>query len=187
MVMIYRNNYSIYTKAISTIRFIYLKMIFYKKFKTGTLGLAGHGFYFNIKKKGGITIGNRPVLADHTELQALGKIQIGNNFSMNRFSRIVAHEQIIIGDSVTIAQFVTILDHDHNYKFENNKLNLSGYVTSPVSIGSNVWIGDKATVLKGINIGSNVIIAANALVNNDIPDNCIAGGVPAKILKMLNE
>ncbi|HRI19364.1 MAG TPA: acyltransferase [Panacibacter sp.] len=185
--MIYRNNYSIYTKAISVVRFICLKIIFYKKLKTGTLGLVGRGFYFNIKKEGGITIGNRPVLADHSELQASGKIQIGNNLGMNRFSRIVAHEKIVIGDNVTIAQFVTILDHDHNYKFENNKLGLSGYITSPVSIGSNVWIGDKVTILKGVHIGNNVIIAANALVNDDIPGNCIAGGIPAKILKQLNE
>jgi acetyltransferase-like isoleucine patch superfamily enzyme len=124
------------------------------------------------------------MLFDNSELQAIGSIVIGYNLCLNRFSRIIAHEKISIGNNVTIAQFVTILDHDHNYTFKKNgKLELQGYKTSPITIGNNVWIGDKVTILKGVSIGDNVLIGANSLVNKNIPSNSIVGGVPAKIIK----
>ncbi|WP_029759087.1 MULTISPECIES: DapH/DapD/GlmU-related protein [Fusobacterium] len=46
-----------------------------------------------------------------------------------------------------------------------------------------VWIGGNVTILPGVNIGNNVIVAAGAIVTKNIPDNCIIGGVPAKIIK----
>ena len=56
---------------------------------------------------------------------------------------------------------------------------------APVAIGNDVWIGGNATILPGVRIGSNVVIAAGAVVDKDIPDNCVAGGVPAKVIKLL--
>jgi acetyltransferase-like isoleucine patch superfamily enzyme len=184
--MIYRNNYSLITRFFSVLRFFFLKIIFHKRFKCGKIGLVGRKVYFNIRREGEIIMGNRPVLADFTEVQAIGKIHIGNNLTLNRYSRIVGYKEILIGNNVTIAQFVTILDHDHNYQYKENELSLNGYVTLPITIGNNVWIGDKSTILKGTHIGNNVVIAANALVNKDVPDNCVVGGVPAKILKKLD-
>jgi acetyltransferase-like isoleucine patch superfamily enzyme len=54
-----------------------------------------------------------------------------------------------------------------------------------VIIGNNVWLGDKVAVLGGVHIGNNVIVAANAVVTKDLPDNCMAAGVPAQIIKKL--
>jgi acetyltransferase-like isoleucine patch superfamily enzyme len=54
-----------------------------------------------------------------------------------------------------------------------------------ISIENNVWIGENAVILGGVNIGANSIIAACSLVNKDIPCNCIAAGVPAKVVKQL--
>ena len=56
-----------------------------------------------------------------------------------------------------------------------------------VAIGNNVFIGMKATILKGVHIGDNVIIGANSLVNKDIPDNCVAAGNPCKVIVGLEE
>jgi maltose O-acetyltransferase len=55
--------------------------------------------------------------------------------------------------------------------------------TRPVKIGSDCWVGGNVTILPGVTIGNNVIIAAGAVVTKDVPDNVIAGGVPARILK----
>lgn len=52
-----------------------------------------------------------------------------------------------------------------------------------VVIGNNVWIGDKVTILAGVRIGDGVIVAANSVVTKDIPDYCVVGGNPARILK----
>lgn len=54
-------------------------------------------------------------------------------------------------------------------------------------IGDDVWIGGNVTILPGVNIGNNVIVAAGAVVTKDVPDNCVVGGVPAKILKPLED
>ncbi len=113
------------------------------------------------------------------------KLSIGSRFSMNKFSRIVAHENIEIGDHVTIGQMVSILDHDHDYKFEDENLKLDGYCSAPIRIGDNIWIGDKCTILKGVEIGSNAIIGANSLINKDVPSNVVVGGNPFRILKRL--
>lgn len=57
----------------------------------------------------------------------------------------------------------------------------------PVIIKDNVWIGDGVTILPGVTIGVNAIVGANSVVNKDIPDNAIAAGVPAKVIRYLNK
>lgn len=60
-------------------------------------------------------------------------------------------------------------------------------VVRPISVGDNVYFGRGAVVLPGVTIGSNVVIGAGALVTKDIPDNCVAAGVPARVIKTLSE
>ena len=55
-----------------------------------------------------------------------------------------------------------------------------------ISIGNNVWICDNVVILAGAKIGNNCVIAANSVVNKEFPDNCLIGGVPAKIIKKIN-
>lgn len=140
----------------------------------------------HVFKNGKITCQGRIIVNDDVMLFAKGKLTIGAQFGINSYSRIVAHEEIIIGNNVTIGQFVSILDHDHNYVFVDENMQLNGYKTAPIHIGNNVWIADKCTILKGTKIGNNVVIAANTLVRKDVPDNVIYGGNPARILKKLS-
>lgn len=56
----------------------------------------------------------------------------------------------------------------------------------PVTIGDNVWIGDKASIMPGVTIEKGCIVAANAVVTKDVPPYCIVGGIPAKIIKYLD-
>ena len=53
----------------------------------------------------------------------------------------------------------------------------------PVNIGNDVWIGGNVTILPGVTIGNNVVVAAGAVVTKDVPDNCVVGGVPARVIK----
>lgn len=57
----------------------------------------------------------------------------------------------------------------------------------PVTIGNDVWIGGKATILPGVTIGDNVVVAAGAVVTKDVPANTIVAGVPARVIKELPE
>ena len=56
---------------------------------------------------------------------------------------------------------------------------------APVEIGNGVWVGAHATILSGVTIGDNAVIAAGAVVTKDVPANAVAGGVPAKIIKQI--
>ncbi len=147
--------------------------------------MIGRNCGIHIFEKGQIHCKGRIIVDDHVMLFAKGPISIGEQFGINRYSRIVAHEGIKIGDHVTIGQMVSILDHDHHFEMEDGKMKLDGYTTAPITIGNNVWLGDKCTILKGVTIGDNVVIGANSLIHKDVPSGVVAGGVPFKILKEL--
>ncbi len=168
------------------VRFIYIRL-FKKGVTIAALSYIGKGVKITTHGSGQITCNGKIRLDSFTELEARGKITLGSHFVMNPYSRVVAHQQIDIGENVVIARFVSILDHDHSFKTEHGAFAFDGYKAAPIKIGNNVWIGDKVSILKGVTIGDNVIIAANAVVTKDIPSNVIAGGIPAKILKSIND
>jgi acetyltransferase-like isoleucine patch superfamily enzyme len=104
-------------------------------------------------------------------------LEIGSGY-MSDHSRIMCFNHIKIGNDVIIADQVTIRDSDnHNIKYEGYEM------SKPINIGNHVWIGMGATILKGVTIGDGAIIAAGAVVTKNIPSMCLAGGVPAKIIK----
>src|SRR5690606_36919637 len=93
-----------------------------------------------------------------------------------------AREMVRIGDNVRIAPYSIILDSD----FHDIKDHFSEGSTKAIIIEDNVWIATRVMILKGVRIGRNSVIAAGAVVTKDIPPNCIAGGIPAKIIKRID-
>lgn len=105
------------------------------------------------------------------------KLTLGSGFC-NSNVKIRCTESITIGNNVAISHDVTIMDSDaHNIYCEGYQM------TKPVRIGNNVWIGSRAMILKGVNIGDGAIIAAGAIVTKDVPANCTVTGSPAKVIK----
>ncbi|MFY0591799.1 acyltransferase [Roseivirga sp.] len=172
-------------KVIAVLRFYALKVFYLNKLSAPITSMIGRKCGIYIQTNGRITCNGRFIINDHVIVQAKGLITIGKDLGINSYTRIVAHERITIGDNVTIGQMVAILDHDHNFFMQDGDLKLDGYQTAPINIGNNVWIGDKCTILRGVNIGNNVVIGANSLIHKDVPNNCVVGGVPFKLLKEL--
>jgi acetyltransferase-like isoleucine patch superfamily enzyme len=112
-----------------------------------------------------------------------GRIKIGDYVLISPGSRIAAGDEIIIGDSVMMANGVHITDSDWHGIYDRTQR--SDEVT-PIHIGDNVWLGDHCVVLKGVTIGENSIVAANAVVARDIPANVVVAGNPAKVVKELD-
>lgn len=116
------------------------------------------------KNNGKITIGTKSGIRPGTEISASrGNIIIGNNCFVNRNCMIVSHEKIVLNDNVTIGPGTYIYDHDHDGK--------GGYVTNPVIIEDNVWIGAGCIILKGVTIHAGSVIAAGTLVTKDVASN----------------
>lgn len=116
-------------------------------------------------------------------------IIIGNHCSIGEYNHITACNKITIGDGLLTGRFVYIGDNAHGgLSWEESDIppvlrNLTS--KGEIIIGQNVWIGDKVTILAGVTIGDNVIIGANSVVTHDIPNNCVAVGMPAKVVKRL--
>lgn len=111
-----------------------------------------------------------------------GCIKIGNAVMITPGVRISACEEVVIGDSCMLANGVYITDSDWHGIY--NRVERPRKAT-PVHIGNNVWLGDHATVLKGVSIGDNSIVAARAVVAQDVPANVVVAGNPAKVVKEL--
>ncbi len=143
-------------------------------------------FNLLINKKGKCTIGKFLMIDGPVYIKALNKskIVIGENCFFNHNCCITSMNSINIGNDCMFANNVTIIDHDHS--IFDNKISKNEYVTDKITIGDNVWCGANVVILKGVKIGNNSIIAAGAIVNNNIPDNEIWGGIPAKKIKDIN-
>jgi acetyltransferase-like isoleucine patch superfamily enzyme len=120
-------------------------------------------------------------------IQGSGKLEIGENSFIGSFSTIGVNSKIVIGKNVMIAQNVSIRDSDHRFDDIERPMIQQGIVTDKVIIENNVWIGYGAVITKGVTVGQGSIIAANAVVTKDVPENAIMAGVPARILKYRNE
>ena len=108
-------------------------------------------------------------------------IFIGNNFTGNYNLTILDIKEVYIGDNVMIGPNTLITTVGHPLSPKGRRKHLAK--ASEIHIGDDVWIGGNVTILPGVNIGNNVVIGAGAVVSKDIPDNSLSLGVPAKVVK----
>jgi len=93
---------------------------------------------------------------------------------------------ITLGDNVYITDGVKFITHDGGtLLFRDRVPDLE--ITKPIVLGDNVYIGNNAMLMPGVTVGSNVVIGAGAVVTKDIPDNSVAAGVPARVIKTADE
>lgn len=107
--------------------------------------------------------------------------RIGKNVFINFDCTFLDLGGIILEDNVLIAPKVSLLSEGHPLDPENRH----ALVPKPIHIKKNAWIGAGATILQGVTIGENAVVAAGAVVSKDVPDNTIAGGIPAKIIRTI--
>lgn len=112
-------------------------------------------------------------------------IHVGDNFLTNYNVTILDVAPVYIGDDVMIGPntLITSVGHPISPKGRRERHG----ICKSVHIGNNVWIGGNCTILMGVKIGDNAIIAAGAVVTKDVPANTIVGGVPAKVIKEIEE
>ncbi len=112
-----------------------------------------------------------------------GRIEIGDCVLMSPGTRISASDEIVIGDGVMMANGTYVTDSDWHTIYDRTRRDEQPY---PVKIGDNVWLGDNCTVLKGVTIGENSVVAARAVVTKDVPANVVVAGNPARVVKELD-
>jgi acetyltransferase-like isoleucine patch superfamily enzyme len=109
--------------------------------------------------------------------------KIGKNVFINFDCVFLDLGGITIEDNVLIAPKVSLLSEGHPISAKERQT----LTTGKIHIKKNAWIGANVTILAGVTIGENSVVAAGAVVSKDVPDNTIVGGIPAKIIKNIQE
>lgn len=110
-------------------------------------------------------------------------LHIGKNVFINSGCKFQDQGGIFIGNGALIGHNVVIATLNHDFAPEKRR----GMYPKPVNVGKNVWIGSNSTICPGVNIGDNAVIGAGSVVTKDVPENMVAVGVPAKVIKSIFE
>lgn len=110
-------------------------------------------------------------------------ITIGRHVFINACCHFQDHGGVTLGDGCQIGHNVVFATLNHGIAPEDR---VHTY-PAPIVLGKNVWVGSNATILQGVTVGDNAIIAAGAVVTKDVPADTIVGGVPAKVIRGINE
>jgi acetyltransferase-like isoleucine patch superfamily enzyme len=114
-----------------------------------------------------------------TLISGWGKIRFGDRCFVNVGTTIIAVEEIVVGDDVAFANEVYVMDSDsHGVEGRPHR-------QAPIHIGDGCWIGARAMILPGVTLGKRVLVAAGAVVNKDVPDDCLVAGNPARVVREL--
>ena len=107
---------------------------------------------------------------------------MGDNIQLNDHVHIACSESVTLGKNVLIASRVYISDHDHDLRSNIENPQDWPLKSSSVDIGDNCWIGEGVCILKGVKLGCNSVVGANAVVTKSFPANSVIAGIPAKII-----
>ena len=146
-------------------------------------GLSKHPVVFG----NNVRIGAFSRVVASTSFNQIGEfIRIGNNVGIGEFAYLGGGGGLEIGDDCIIGQYFSCHPENHIFLNPNQLTRLQGVTRKGIGIGENCWIGAKVTILDGVEIGANCVIAAGAVVTKSMPSNSIIGGVPARVIRMIN-
>lgn len=148
------------------------------------------GCYIDALSKEGIILGNNVSFGRYTHMECTGSlkylgkgIKIGDNVGLGTHGHYGGAGGLEIGNDAIIGNYVSFHPENHNYTNLDILIRHQGTNHKGIKIGQNCWIGAKATFLDGAIIGNGCVIAAGSVVKGIFPDNCIIGGIPAKIIR----
>jgi acetyltransferase-like isoleucine patch superfamily enzyme len=114
-------------------------------------------------------------------------VRIGDRVVLGRGSHVVGHLAIEIGDDVQTGPYCYVTDQNHGYEELGEPIGTQRPSEAPVSIGAGSWLGAGVVVLPGAQIGRHVVVGAGSVVTGDLPDNCVAVGAPARVVRSYHE
>ncbi len=136
-----------------------------------------------------IRVGRRVLIGKGARIEAFegASLEIGDDTSIQMYFHCGAAGSVRIGRDVLIAGRVYISDHDH--RIDDPDLcprHSRELVVKPVVVGDGAWLGEGCVILKGVTVGPRAVVGANAVVTRDVPAGGVVGGVPARLIRMID-
>jgi acetyltransferase-like isoleucine patch superfamily enzyme len=166
-------------------RYLWRRLLTRSGWRWSTAGMLflGRGLELQTGRRGQIRFGRFVWIGDGSKIRCHeGVVEIGDKTVLGQECTISAYQRVRIGEQCVIADRAMFIDFDHGVAEVERPIRVQGIYKRDTVVGSNVWIGYGACVLRGVRVGDNSVIGTNAVVTKDVPANSVVGGVPAKVL-----
>jgi acetyltransferase-like isoleucine patch superfamily enzyme len=173
--------------ALLALRYLWRRLLTRAGWRWRTDGLLflGPRLELEIARKARIDFGRFVWIGHGTKIRCHeGVVEIGAKTVMGQECTISAYKRVRIGEQCVIADRAMFIDFDHGVVEVERPIRKQGIYTRDVEVGSNVWIGYGACILRGVSVGDNSIVGTNSVVTKDVPANAVVAGVPARIVRM---
>ncbi|HMJ72151.1 MAG TPA: acyltransferase [Solirubrobacterales bacterium] len=155
------------------------------RWRTDGLLFLGPRLELEIARKARVDFGRFVWIGHGTKIRCHeGVVEIGAKTVIGQECTISAYRRVRIGEQCVIADRAMFIDFDHGVVEVERPIRHQGIYTREVEVGSNVWIGYGACILRGVSVGDNSIVGTNSVVTKDVPANAVVAGVPARIVRM---
>ena len=156
-----------------------------RRWRTDGLLFLGRGLELQIARRGEVRFGRFVWIGDGTKIRCHeGVVEIGAKTVIGQECTISAYQRVRIGAQCVVADRAMFIDFDHGVVEVERPIRLQGIYKRDVEVGSNVWIGYGACVLRGVSVGDNSIVGTNSVVTKDVPANAVVAGIQARIVRM---
>ena len=123
-------------------------------------------------------IGDGSALRSHE-----GQVTVGAKVVFGRANVVNGYLDIEVGDESLLADWIYVCDFDHRFDRWDLPIRKQGIAVTPTRIGADVWVGEKASILRGADIGDGSVVASHAVVRDRVPPFSIVAGVPARVIR----
>jgi acetyltransferase-like isoleucine patch superfamily enzyme len=156
-----------------------------RRWRTSGPLFLGRRLELQIGHQGEIRFGRFVWIGDGSKIRCHeGTVEIGEKTVMGQECTISAYQRVRIGEQCVIADRAMFIDFDHGVVEVERPIRVQGIYKRDVEVGSNVWIGYGACILRGVRVGDNAIVGTNSVVTKDVPANAVVAGIPARIIRM---
>ena len=151
----------------------------------GGLFFLGRDSWVEIGRQAQVEIGQHTRFLGRLTCSVHGRLTIGEFTHFSRDCQLSSMASITIGNNCGFAEGTAIHDMTHAFGAEwaDTVFWDRPFWAQPIRIGNNVWVGCKSTIVGGVTIGDDVVVAANSVVTKDVPSHCLVGGAPAKVIR----
>jgi acetyltransferase-like isoleucine patch superfamily enzyme len=156
-----------------------------RRWRTDGPLFLGSRLELQVGRRGRIEFGRFVWLGHGTKIRCHeGVVEIGAKTVIGQECTISAYRRVRIGEQCVIADRAMFIDFDHGVVEVERPIRTQGIYMREVEVGSNVWIGYGACVLRGVRVGDNAIVGTNSVVTRDVPANAVVAGIPARVIRM---